>query len=225
MNQEETELKNELHEETNKEPATEKKKRSKLSFFVEFVIYIALILLCVFWVPEHVIQRTVVKGESMENTLQNKDSLLVEKVSYHFKEPSRYDIIVFYPYGKSGTEVPESMKDIMEIEDDSDTSEESELYVKRVFGLPGETIQIIGNDIYINGEKIEDEYAKNVMKDEDAGVASTPITLGEDEYFVLGDNRNNSEDSRYANIGNVKKEYIIGKVWFVISPFRRFGLM
>ena len=98
MNQEESELKNELHEETNKEPATEKKKRSKLSFFVEFVIYIALILLCVFWVPEHVIQRTVVKGESMENTLQNKDSLLVEKVSYHFKEPSRYDIIVFYPY-------------------------------------------------------------------------------------------------------------------------------
>ena len=221
MNQEETELKNELHEETNKEPATEKKKRSKLSFFVEFVIYIALILLCVFWVPEHVIQRTVVKGESMENTLQNKDSLLVEKVSYHFKEPSRYDIIVFYPYGKSGTEVPESMKDIMEIEDDSDTSEESELYVKRVFGLPGETIQIIGNDIYINGEKIEDEYAKNVMKDEDAGVASTPITLGEDEYFVLGDNRKVSLDSR--ELGPIKEKNIAGHVVLRIWPLKKFG--
>ena len=221
MNQEETELKNELHEETNKEPATEKKKRSKLSFFVEFVIYIALTLLCVFWVPEHVIQRTVVKGESMENTLQNKDSLLVEKVSYHFKEPSRYDIIVFYPYGKSGTEVPESMKDIMEIEDDSDTSEESELYVKRVFGLPGETIQIIGNDIYINGEKIEDEYAKNVMKDEDAGVASTPITLGEDEYFVLGDNRKVSLDSR--ELGPIKEKNIAGHVVLRIWPLKKFG--
>ena len=221
MNQEETELKNELHEETNKEPATEKKKRSKLSFFVEFVIYIALILLCVFWVPEHVIQRTVVKGESMENTLQNKDSLLVEKVSYHFKEPSRYDIIVFYPYGKSGTAVPESMKDIMEIEDDSDTSEESELYVKRVFGLPGETIQIIGNDIYINGEKIEDEYAKNVMKDEDAGVASTPITLGEDEYFVLGDNRKVSLDSR--ELGPIKEKNIAGHVVLRIWPLKKFG--
>ena len=221
MNQEETELKNELHEETNKEPATEKKKRSKLSFFVEFVIYIALILLCVFWVPEHVIQRTVVKGESMENTLQNKDSLLVEKVSYHFKEPSRYDIIVFYPYGKSGTEVPESMKDIMEIEDDSDTSEESELYVKRVFGLPGETIQIIGNDIYINGEKIEDEYAKNVIKDEDAGVASTPITLGEDEYFVLGDNRKVSLDSR--ELGPIKEKNIAGHVVLRIWPLKKFG--
>ena len=221
MNQEETEFKNELHEETNKEPATEKKKRSKLSFFVEFVIYIALILLCVFWVPEHVIQRTVVKGESMENTLQNKDSLLVEKVSYHFKEPSRYDIIVFYPYGKSGTEVPESMKDIMEIEDDSDTSEESELYVKRVFGLPGETIQIIGNDIYINGEKIEDEYAKNVMKDEDAGVASTPITLGEDEYFVLGDNRKVSLDSR--ELGPIKEKNIAGHVVLRIWPLKKFG--
>lgn len=221
MNQEETELKNELHEENNKEPATEKKKRSKLSFFVEFVIYIALILLCVFWVPEHVIQRTVVKGESMENTLQNKDSLLVEKVSYHFKEPSRYDIIVFYPYGKSGTEVPESMKDIMEIEDDSDTSEESELYVKRVFGLPGETIQIIGNDIYINGEKIEDEYAKNVMKDEDAGVASTPITLGEDEYFVLGDNRKVSLDSR--ELGPIKEKNIAGHVVLRIWPLKKFG--
>ena len=221
MNQEETELKNELHEDTNKEPATEKKKRSKLSFFVEFVIYIALILLCVFWVPEHVIQRTVVKGESMENTLQNKDSLLVEKVSYHFKEPSRYDIIVFYPYGKSGTEVPESMKDIMEIEDDSDTSEESELYVKRVFGLPGETIQIIGNDIYINGEKIEDEYAKNVMKDEDAGVASTPITLGEDEYFVLGDNRKVSLDSR--ELGPIKEKNIAGHVVLRIWPLKKFG--
>lgn len=221
MNQEETELKNELHEETNKEPATEKKKRSKLSFFVEFVIYIALILLCVFWVPEHVIQRTVVKGESMENTLQNKDSLLVEKVSYHFKEPSRYDIIVFYPYGKSGTEVPESMKDIMEIEDDSDTSEESDLYVKRVFGLPGETIQIIGNDIYINGEKIEDEYAKNVMKDEDAGVASTPITLGEDEYFVLGDNRKVSLDSR--ELGPIKEKNIAGHVVLRIWPLNKIG--
>ena len=100
----------------------EKKPRSTVSIFGEFAIYIVLILVCIFWVPEHVIQRTVVSGESMENTLHDGESLLVNKIAY---EPSRYDIVVFYPYGK----------------------EEGEYYVKRIYGLPGETIQIKGNDI------------------------------------------------------------------------------
>ena len=197
------------------------KSRSKLSYTIEFAIYIALILLCVFWIPEHVLQRTVVKGESMENTLHTNESLLVEKVSYHFTKPSRYDIIVFYPYGKSGTEIPASMQATVDIDNSSDDENDSELYVKRVFGLPGEKIQIVGNDILVNGKKIEDKYAKNVMKDEDAGVASKEITLGEDEYFVLGDNREVSLDSR--ELGPIKEKNIAGHVVLRIWPLNKFG--
>lgn len=175
----------------------EQKKRSKLSYAIEFIIYIALILLCVFWVPEHVIQRTVVKGESMEETLHEGESLLVNKLSFY--EPSRYDIIVFYPQGE----------------------DVDEYYVKRIYGLPGETIQITGNDIYINGEKIEDNYAKNPM--DDSGIAEEPLTLADDEYFVLGDNREVSLDSRDPDVGPVKEKNIAGHVVLRIWPLSKFG--
>ncbi len=167
-----------------------------VSYIIEFAIYIALILLCVFWVPEHVVQRTVVSGESMENTLHNGESLLVNKIAY---EPSRYDIVVFYPLGR----------------------EEDEYYVKRIYGLPGETIQIKGKDIYINNQIIEDKYAKNAM--DDAGIAEEPLKLGEDEYFVLGDNRRVSKDSRDSEVGPVKKENIAGHVVLRIWPLSKFG--
>lgn len=175
---------------------TEEKKRSKLSYIVEFVIYIVLILVCIFWVPEHVIQRTVVSGESMENTLKDRESLLVNKVAY---EPERYDIIVFYPYGR----------------------DEEEYYVKRIYGMPGETVQIKGNDIYVNGEKIADEYAKNGM--DEPGIAEEPIKLADDEYFVLGDNREVSKDSRDSELGPIKKENIAGHVVLRIWPLSEFG--
>lgn len=177
----------------------EKKKRSPISYAVEFAIYIALILACIFWVPEHVIQRTVVNGESMEDTLHTGESLLVEKVSYHFTDPKRYDIIVFYPEGR----------------------EVDEYYVKRIYGLPGETIQIIDNQIYINGEVIEDSYAKNAM--DDSGIAKDPITLADDEYFVLGDNRMVSLDSRDPDLGPIQKENIAGHVVLRIWPLSQFG--
>ncbi len=174
----------------------EPKKRSAVSYIIEFAIYIALILLCVFWVPEHVVQRTVVSGESMENTLHDGESLLVNKIAY---EPSRYDIVVFYPLGR----------------------EEDEYYVKRIYGLPGETIQIKGKDIYINNQIIEDKFAKNAM--DDAGIAEEPLKLGEDEYFVLGDNRRVSKDSRDSEVGPVKKENIAGHVVLRIWPLSMFG--
>ena len=178
-----------------------KKKRSPVSYAIEFAIYIILILGCVFWVPEHVIQRTVVNGESMENTLHTGESLLVEKVSYRFNDPQRYDIIVFYPEGR----------------------DVDEYYVKRIFGLPGETIQITGNDIYINGEKIEDGFAKNGM--DDPGIAAEPLTLADDEYFVLGDNRMVSLDSRDPDLGPMKAEDIAGHVILRIWPLKKFGTL
>lgn len=177
----------------------EKKKRLRFSIVTELLIYVILIVVCVFWVPEHVVQRTVVKGESMENTLHNEESLLVNKLKYKFSDPKRYDIVVFYPKGR----------------------DVDEYYVKRVYGLPGETIQIKDNDILVNGKKIEDEYAKNAM--DDAGIAEEPITLAEDEYFLLGDNRMVSLDSRDPEVGLVKKENIAGHVALRIWPLSKFG--
>lgn len=184
-----------------------KKKRSPISYIIECSVYIIMILLCVFWVPEHVIQRTVVNGSSMQDTLHTGESLLVEKVSYHFSDPERYDIIVFYPHGR------EKAKE----------EKEEEYYVKRVYGLPGETIQIKGNEIYVNNEVIADEYAKNGVMDT-AGIAEEPLTLGEDEYFVLGDNRQVSKDSREPEVGPVKKENIAGHVILRIWPLNTFGI-
>ena len=184
-----------------------KKKRSPISYIIEGSIYVIMILLCVFWVPEHVIQRTVVNGSSMQDTLHTGESLLVEKVSYRFSDPDRYDIIVFYPHGRAQAK----------------EEKEEEYYVKRVYGLPGETIQIKGNEVYINNEVIPDEYAKKGVMDT-AGIAEEPITLGEDEYFVLGDNRQVSKDSREPEVGPVKKENIAGHVILRIWPLNTFGI-
>jgi signal peptidase I len=115
--------------------------------------------------------------------------------------PKSGDVIVFLPNG----------------------NEKSHYYVKRVVAVPGDTVLIEGGILYVNGEKYEEEI--DVDRMDDAGVASEEITLGADEYFVLGDNRNNSEDSRFANIGNIRKDYIIGKAWFIISPFRSIGFI
>ena len=94
-------------------------------------------------------------------------------------------------------------------------------YTKRIVGLPGETVQIVENRIYINGEKLEEDYT--TTKIDTAGIAADKVKLGGDEYFVMGDNRKNSEDSRSADIGAVKRSYIYGKAWFVVSPKKNFG--
>lgn len=166
---------------------------------VEFIIYAAIIFVCVAVVPKYVIQRTIVDGKSMMNTLSHKDNLLVEKVSYRFSDPKRFDVIVFYPHGR----------------------ESDDYYIKRVIGLPGETVQIKGNDIYINGKIIKENYGKDPMTE--SGIAAEPLKLGDDEFFVLGDNREISEDSRYEEVGPVKRENIEGRAILRIYPFSKFG--
>ena len=96
-------------------------------------------------------------------------------------------------------------------------------HIKRIIGLPGETIQIKDGQILIDGETYQENGEFPGI--ENAGVAETKVALDSGEYFVLGDNRNNSEDSRYADMGNVKKRNIIGKVWFIASPWSRFGFV
>ena len=106
------------------------------------------------------------------------------------------------------------------------TEVDNTYYIKRIIGLPGETVQIMDDgSIYINGEKLEENYGMEVIKPETIGRAAEPIELGDDEYFVMGDNRNNSSDSRTDMVGNIKRENIIGKAWLRIWPVSDFGIL
>ena len=166
-------------------------------------IYLLCVLGAVWLVITFVGQRTEVEGASMENTLHNGDNLIVDKLSYRFHDPERFDIIVF----------PFQFQD-------------NTYYIKRIIGLPGETVQIMDDgSIYINGEKLEENYGMEVIKLETIGRAAEPIELGDDEYFVMGDNRNNSSDSRTDMVGNIKRENIIGKAWLRIWPVSDFGVL
>lgn len=161
------------------------------------LFYIILVFLTTFVIINYVGQRTVVQGQSMENTLFDHDNLIIDKLSYHFVNPKRFDIIVF-PIRTS-----------------------EKYYIKRVIGLPGETVQIIDGNIYINSELLHEDYGKENINY--GGTASIPITLDEDEYFVLGDNRNHSSDSRDPDVGVITEDAIIGKAWVRIWPLKRFG--
>ena len=163
---------------------------------LELVTYVLVIFVITFLILHFVGQRTEVSGSSMEDTLSDGDNLIVEKLSYRFTDPKRFDIIIFpYKYASEPT-----------------------YYIKRIIGLPGETIFIDpeGN-IYINDELLEEDYGLDVIQN--PGRAATPITLGEDEYFVMGDNRNGSEDSRFDDVANIKREDIVGRAWVRIYPF------
>ena len=146
-------------------------------------------------------QRVSTVGDSMSPVLTNADVVFVNRLSYNMSNPKRGDIIVFKPKG----------------------NENSHYYIKRVVGLPGETISILEDAVYINGTKLEEEYETTDIND--VGILSEELELGEDEYFVLGDDRENSEDSRSNSVGLVKKSYIYGKAWFVISPLSDFGFI
>ena len=161
---------------------------------------IAVVVAATYLVVTFVGQRTQVSGESMETTLSNWDHLIVDKISYRFIDPERYDIVVF-PY----------------------RLEENTYYIKRIIGLPGETVQIVDGYVYINGVQLDEHYGNEIM--EKPGIAAEPVTLGEDEYFVLGDNRNNSQDSRTASVGVIHRDEILGRAWVRIWPLSDFGVI
>ena len=146
-------------------------------------------------------QQVSMVGDSMKPVLYNGDVVLVNRIIYNARTPKRGDIVVFKPKG----------------------NENDHYFTKRIVGLPGESVEIIENRIYIDGEKLDEEYETTDI--DDVGIADEKIQLAGDEFFVLGDNRASSEDSRNADVGNVKRDYIYGKAWFVISPKKNFGFV
>ena len=155
------------------------------------------------FVTSYVAHQTTVEGESMEPTLSDGDTIIIQKLTYYFKDPSRYDVVVF-PVTNNGTD------------------EKNTYYIKRVIGLPGETVQIIDGSIYINGSPLQDDkYALSDILE--PGIAQEPLTLGKDQYFVMGDNRNMSTDSRNSYVGLVNKNDIVGEAWICTWPLNHFG--
>lgn len=174
--------------------------KSILKELMGWIVYIIIIVALAWVIITFVGQRTQVSGHSMETTLSHGDQLIVDKISYRFRDPDRYDIVVFpYQY------------------------EEKTYYIKRIIGLPGETVQIVDGYVYIDGQQLDEHYGNEVMLD--PGIAEEPVTLGNDEYFVLGDNRNNSQDSRAANVGVIHRKDLLGRAWIRIWPLSEFGVI
>lgn len=183
------------------EQEKQESKKSTKDTILGYVVWVGAVVLLAWFLITFVAQRTDVSGTSMVPTLEDGDQLICDKISYRFRDPERFDIIIFpYQYQKNT------------------------YFIKRVIGLPGETVRIdYDGNIYINGEILNEKYGLEKMAY--PGIAEQEITLGDDEYFVLGDNRNVSEDSRYPDVGLIKRKDIIGRAWLRIYPFSKFGLI
>ncbi|MGN0327342.1 MAG: signal peptidase I [Lachnospira sp.] len=167
----------------------------------KYICDVIIVIVCAYVLVSFLCFRTTVVGSSMESQINNGDTLIINKFAYSVTNPKRFDCIAFEP----------------------DSIGSSKVYVKRIIGLPGETVQIKEGAVFIDGNKLDNDISDvNILT---AGVAANEIKLGEDEYFCLGDNRNNSEDSRFSSIGTVKKEHIIGKAWMIIGPLDSIGLI
>ena len=179
--------------------AKEKLEDEKVRGFMRWVFEIVVTLVLAAMVGIMLFQTVTMQESSMEPTIAVGDRFFINRVVYKFSSPKRGDLIVFR----------------------TNASDDAALHIRRVIGLPGETIQIWGGRILIDGEAYKE--GKDFPMISNPGLASSSITLESGEYFVLGDNRNNSEDSRYADIGMVKKRYIAGKIWFTCAPFEKLG--
>ena len=160
-----------------------------------FLTYVGIILVVVL-IRIFLIDPVRVDGPSMNTTLKNGEIMILNKIVYKKGNIKRFDIVV--------------------------VDQGDKYIIKRVVGLPGETIAYKNNELYINGEKVEDPYPSTKTDDftiEDVGHTKIPG----DTYFVMGDNRADSLDSRYPSVGVIKKEHILGRARFIIWPLNRFG--
>ena len=177
----------------------EQKRNARKEVF-SWVRMFATVIVVVFVLTHFIIINAKVPSGSMENTIMTHDRLIGFRFAYWFDEPQRGDIILFeYPV------------------------DEKQTYIKRVIGLPGETVQIKKGKVYINGKKLKSDIYGITKYIDEPGIAEEPLELGKDEYFCLGDNRPVSYDSRYEEVGSVHRSEIIGKVWIRIWPLTKFG--
>lgn len=177
-------------------------RRKNVREIISTILYLAILCAAVYFILHYVGQRTVVRGDSMDTTLSDGQNLIMDKLSYHFRDPERYDIVIFPGPEEYG---------------------EHPYYIKRVIGLPGETVQIKKGKVYINGKKLKSDIYGITKYIDEPGIAEELLELGKDEYFCLGDNRPVSYDSRYEEVGPVHRSEIIGKVWIRIWPLTKFG--
>ncbi len=193
----------------------QRKRRHLLREVAETTVYCTIVVVLTMLIKAFVIQPIIVDGISMRDTLQDNDIVLLEKVSYWFSGPERYDIIVFQPYENTES-----------------------YYVKRVIGIPGDVLYIdeegrihiadgYSEGIYENDRILEENYGREATSraNVQCGTKENPAILGEGEYYVLGDNRNNSHDSRAWDIGKVHEEQIQGKVVCRLFPIKAFGIV
>lgn len=181
----------------------EKKKERRKAVIRECIIWlieIGIVILIAWLLVHYCIKKTSTIGSAMEPTLYNGEEVFINTKAYLVFSPDREDVIAFYD--KEGA---------------SDDGEEPLITFRRIIGLPGETVQIVDGKIRINGEELKEKHTYQAMTT--AGIAEQEIKLGEEEYFVLCDSRVDSDDSRNASFGNVKKEQILGKVLFRLKPF------
>lgn len=179
--------------------------RGIVSWITDIIVVVALACFTVYAFGNQV----VVAGNSMSPLLNPDDIVLMNQIKLDLGKPERFDIVVF-------------------------KRDDQKMNIKRIIGLPGETVQIQDGRVLINGQVLEEKKIKTEVDGEMvevekkialAGLAENPVVLGEDEYFLLGDNRDSSEDSRFANVGSVKESQIIGKVWFRIYPALDMGVI
>ncbi|MBQ8306638.1 MAG: signal peptidase I [Blautia sp.] len=180
-----------------REKLEDKQVRSRLLLLFEIavtLIFAALVAITFF-------QSVTMQESSMEPTISVGERFFMNRLVYRVMDPKRGDIIVFKTNG----------------------SDDAALHIRRIVGIPGDTVQIVDGRVLVNGGTLKEKG--DFPSISNPGLAASPVTLQSGEYFVLGDNRNNSEDSRYGDIGTVNKKYIVGKLWFQIGPMTKMGFM
>lgn len=166
------------------------KKRKQLILRILLILLeVAIVIFAAYAITHYGLEKMTVSGEYMSPTLQDGDEVLIDRMRYRICSIKRNDVVVVRHNG----------------------SEHSYYTVERVIGMPGEKVKIEDGEVYINGKKLKEKF--DFPKMENGGLALEEVTLEEDDYFMLCDNRNECEDSRNANIGNVRKQDIVGKAW------------